>query len=184
MEQMTSMHKKEYRVLFFCSSHSRCFSAPICRVINRLKNKRLLVTSNHVIQYIYNHLAELLNWSLTAKIGVVIHSCDFMYIPCNFSNHSKLNVNCNFEGKCWRKCLIYEAKWKLCDGIYIGNTQKNLKKRMDGHFSNVRFLLKTIKFRIYNQHFKSNTSLTYLYMYMLLNSVNQISTIGEIKTFT
>ena len=30
----------------------------------------------------------------------------------------------------------------MCDAIYIGNTQQTFKKRMDGHFSDIKRLLK------------------------------------------
>ena len=30
----------------------------------------------------------------------------------------------------------------MCDAIYIGNTQQTIKKRMDGHLSDLQHLLK------------------------------------------
>ena len=38
--------------------------------------------------------------------------------------------------------MIYEVQCSTCDAIYIGNTQKNFKKIMDGHFSDLQRLLK------------------------------------------
>ena len=33
----------------------------------------------------------------------------------------------------------------MCDAVYIGNTQQTLKKRIDGHLSDLQRLLKTDK---------------------------------------
>ena len=41
-----------------------------------------------------------------------------------------------------QKRLIYEVKCFIGDAIYIGNTQKTPKKRMDGHFHDFLCLLK------------------------------------------
>ena len=90
----------------------------------------------------YNNLAELLNGDLAAKIGRGIFYKDLMDRECNFSLPSKVNGKCVYEGKRRYKCIIYEVKCSTCNTIYIGNTQQTLKKRMDGHFSDLQRLLK------------------------------------------
>ena len=47
----------------------------------------------------FNNLDELLNGELTANIGWIIHSRELMDRACNFSNPSKVNGKCVFEGK-------------------------------------------------------------------------------------
>ena len=47
-----------------------------------------------------------------------------------------------YEGKCWKKCLIYEVKCSMCEYIYIGNTQHKFNKIMDVHFSDLWNTLK------------------------------------------
>ena len=64
---------------------------------------------------------------------------------CNCSIPSKVNGKCVYEGKCRSRCIIYEVKCCMCDAIYIGNTQQTFKKRMDGHFYDLKILLKTDK---------------------------------------
>ena len=95
--------------------------------------------------HIFNNLAELLNRDLAAKIGRGIVSKDLMDIKCNCSLPSKVNGKCVYKGKCQSRCIIYEVECSTCSGIYIGNTQQNFKKRMDGHFSDILRLLKNGK---------------------------------------
>ena len=93
----------------------------------------------------FNIFSELLNRYLAAKIGQELYSHDLMNRACNCSHPSKVNGKCACEGKCQRKCLIYEVKCRLCDAIYTCNTQQTLKKRTGGHFSDVKRLLKPDK---------------------------------------
>ena len=76
----------------------------------------------------------------------------------------------------------------MCDTIYIGNTQKTLKK-MDSQFSNILRLLKNgQKSDSFNghfeQHFNTTTSRTDLRKYMTCKVVNQLNPISTMKTFT
>ena len=108
----------------------------------------------------YNNLAELLNGDLAAKIGRGIFSKDLMDRECNCSLPSKVNGKCVYEGKFRSKRIIYEVKCSKCDAIYIGNTQQNFKKRMDGHFSDLhKNGQKSDSFAAhFVQHFNSTTS--------------------------
>ena len=89
----------------------------------------------------FNNLAELYNRDLAAKIGRGIFSKYLMDREFNCSLPSIVNVKCVYKGKCRSKCLIYEVKYSMYDGIYIGNTQQTLKTLMDGHLSNLLCLL-------------------------------------------
>ena len=108
---------------------------------------------------------------------------------CNCSLPSKVNVKCVNESKYRNKCLIYAVKCSMCDAIYIGNTQQRLKKRMDGHFSDLLRLLKNGKksdsfAAHFEQHFNSTTSRKYLRKYTTFKVVKQLNLIGAMKTFT
>ena len=77
----------------------------------------------------------------------------------------------------------------MCDAIYIGNTQQNFKKIMDGHFSDLLRLLnnrgKSDSFAAhFKQHFNTTTSRTDLCKYMTFKVVKQLNPIGVMKTFT
>ena len=108
---------------------------------------------------------------------------------CNCSFPSKVIKKCVYEGKCWSKCIIYEVKWSTCDAIYIGNTQKIFKKRMDSHFSDLQRLLKNRQksdsfSSHFIQHFNSTTSHTELRKCMTLKELKQLNTIDAMKCFT
>ena len=77
----------------------------------------------------------------------------------------------------------------MCDTINIGNTQKTLKKGMDGHLSDILRLLnngqKSDSFAAnYRQHFNNIMSRTYIRKYMTFIVLKQINLIGTMKTFT
>ena len=77
----------------------------------------------------------------------------------------------------------------MCDAIYIGHTQKTLKKRMDGHFSDLLRLIRNgQKLDSFAAHFeqrlKATTSRADLRKYMTFKVVKQLNPIGAMKTFT
>ena len=112
-------------------------------VINKLKKSFNLSWLRVQMSYhMYINLAELLNGDLAAKTRREIFSKDLMDRECNCYLPSKVNGKCVYKGKCRHQCVIYEVKSSMCDAIYIGKTQQTLKKRMDGHFSNLLRLLK------------------------------------------
>ena len=108
---------------------------------------------------------------------------------CNCSLPSKVNGKCVYEGKCGAKYIIYQVECSKCDAIYIGYTQQTFKKRMDGHLSDVKRLLKngqkSDSFAAhFVQHFNSTTSRTELRKCMTLKVLKQLNPIGSMKTFT
>ena len=90
----------------------------------------------------FNNIAKLINADLTARIVWVILSRDLIDRECNCYNTYKVNRNCVYKIIGRKNCSINEVKFSMCDAIYIGNTEQTFKKRMDGHFSEVQFLLK------------------------------------------
>ena len=136
--------------------------------------------------HIFNNLAELLYAYLAAKIGRWVLSKDLMDRECNYYLPYKVNRQCVYEGKFWSKCLIYEVKCSMCDAIYIGNTQQELKKIMDGHFSDLLRPLNNGQisdlFAAHLEHqLNSTMSRIYLRKYMTFKVVNELNTIGTIK---
>ena len=111
-------------------------------VINRLRESNLSWIRVQISYHRVNNLAEILNRYLAAKIGQGIFSKELMDRKCNCSLPSKVNGKCVYEGTFRSWCIIYGVKRSMCDAIYIGNTQKTFKKRMNGHFSDLQRLLK------------------------------------------
>ena len=77
----------------------------------------------------------------------------------------------------------------MCDAIYIDNTQQTIKKRIDGHFSDLLRLLKNGQksgsfAAHFEQHFNYTTPGTYLRKNMRFELVKQLNPIGAMKTFT
>ena len=77
----------------------------------------------------------------------------------------------------------------MCDAIYIGNTQQTLKKRVDGHFSNILRLLKNRQksesfTAHFEQHFNSTTSRTDLHNYMAFKVEKHPNLSGTMETLT
>ena len=76
-----------------------------------------------------------------------------------------------------------------CEDIYIGNTYQILKKRTDGHLSNLLPLLKSEKETDsfpahFEQHFNANTPHTDLHKYTTLKVVKHPKPIGAVQFFT
>ena len=137
----------------------------------------------------FNNLSELLNGDLAAKIGREIFSKDLMDRKWNCSLPSKVNGKCVYEGKCRSKCIIYQVEYSMCNALFIGNTKKTSRKRMDGHFSDLLRLLKnrnkSDSFAAhFEQHYNTTTSRIDLRKYIMFKVVKQINLIGAMKTFT
>ena len=89
-----------------------------------------------------NNLDELLNVDLTAKIGRGIIYRYLMDRECNCSIPLRSTASGSTEVNAGKN-LIYEVKLSMYEAIYIGSNQQTLKKRMDGHFSDILHLLKS-----------------------------------------
>lgn len=53
-------------------------------------------------------------WSsdLNAKMMENIKSKDFVDIPYNYNNSTKVNGKCTYNGTCRKACIVYKATWK------------------------------------------------------------------------
>ena len=83
------------------------------------------------------------------------------------------------------KSLNLLGKIYIYGEIYIGNTQQKFKKIMDGHFSDVQFILKNgtmYSFSShYKLHFKPNMPCTDLHKYIKFKVVKHINPILAMK---
>ena len=69
---------------------------------------------------------------------------------CNCSKPNILDDGkCLYKGRCRQSCVIYQVKCKCCKKVYIGNTQKFLKTRIQQHIYDVVCL--------YNDNTKSDS---------------------------
>ena len=82
----------------------------------------------------YSNIAELLQADLTTKLREGLMSNDFVDRSGNCSG-TKTGNKCVNGGKCRQKMVIFEVTCKCCNAKYVGNTQQNLKERMNGHFT-------------------------------------------------
>ena len=85
------------------------------------------------------------------------------YLPrnCNCVSTSKVNCKCIYNNDC-RKCfLIYEAKCKICNQVYIGNTQQHFKMQMSQHFTKTWWLVnKNITSDTFANHFAQHCTVS------------------------
>ena len=109
------------------------------------KNVLFSIFISQMYYHTYNNLSELLDWELTTNIWRWIHSRGLMDRACNFSDPSKVDFKCVYEGNFWEMCLIWWLKCTYCGTIYIRNTQQTFRKIMYGHFSDVLRIIKKEK---------------------------------------
>ena len=86
----------------------------------------------------FSNLREIFQGDLNAKVMANVESKDFKDKPCNC--RAKTDGGC-YSGPisdCRTCCIIYQAKCKICNKEYIGNTQQEEKKRMGQHYGDVK----------------------------------------------
>lgn len=111
----------------------------------------------------FQNFSEILQGDLTCKLREGIYSKDFEDRNCNCNENSKVNGLCAYNSQCRRSCVVYKVISKICDAVYIGNTQQTFKARMNAHFNDVQQLVKNGKFsdsfaRHFAQHFSKKPS--------------------------
>ena len=86
----------------------------------------------------FANLREIFQHDLSSKLTKGLQSKDFMDHDCNCQSSNKdENDLCIYKGKCRRSIVVYKATCLICSMPYIGNTQQQLKARMDQHFGDV-----------------------------------------------
>lgn len=92
------------------------------------------------------------------KVDQGIESIDFMNRGCNCSSTNKDEDGvCIYGGECRRKVAIYGSGCVLCNAIYIGSTQCEVKGRMGGHAQDIRdYFRKNKKADSFQNHFSKH----------------------------
>ena len=137
----------------------------------------------------FMNLRELLHGDLSKKINTGIKSKDFENKPCNCSTNSTSEGTCMYNGMCRQYCIMYKVTCKLCNAVYIGNTQQSFKEQINGHFSDVQNLIMngTVSdsfAKHFAKHFDSKPSCKTLHDNMEFKIVSKLNPIGVMKTFT
>jgi hypothetical protein len=100
-------------------------------------------------------LREMFAGDLSKKITEGVESMDFKVRACNCRD-PRGKGKCQYGGVCRVPIVIYKITCKMTNKIYIGNTQQNFKKRMAGHFQDVKKLMETaVHSDSYARHFAS-----------------------------
>ena len=77
----------------------------------------------------HRNLREIFQGDLNGKITANVRSLDFLNRPCNCRNKEK----CDYGGKCRSQIVVYCANCEITGKKYIGNTQQQVKTRMQQH---------------------------------------------------
>jgi hypothetical protein len=160
------LNKKKEKILKFGRNLnfqikvSKFWKTPIHVIIKKLKIKHNLKWLRFKMCYKRHcNLAEKFNGILNNKLNKDLISLDFENNTCNCSKKALVNGKCAYDDKCRSKCIIYQANCKICNSNYIGNTQRNFKARMDGHYNDIRNLInKDKKSDSFANHFAKHFS--------------------------
>jgi hypothetical protein len=85
----------------------------------------------------FPNLREMSAKYLASKLTEGIQSLDFIVRDCNCKDQTGKG-RCQYGNMCRVPIVIYKITCKMTNKIYIENTQQNFKKRMTGHFQDVR----------------------------------------------
>ena len=82
----------------------------------------------------------MLAGDLSKKLTEGVESMDFKVRDCNCRD-PRGTGKCQYGGICRVPIVVYKITCTLTKKVYIGNTQQNFKKRMAGHFQDVKRLM-------------------------------------------
>jgi hypothetical protein len=95
----------------------------------------------------------MLAGDLASKLTEGAELMDFMIRKCNCIDPREIG-QCQYGDMCRVTIVVYKITCKMTNKIYIGNTQQNFKKRMAGHFQEVKKLMeKGVHSNSYTRHF-------------------------------
>ena len=153
----TIKNKRMSRKTFFCIGVSEVWKQnnAIGAILKTLRNKHGLKWLRLSLSYHkFPNLRELLQGDLTTKLMEHIGSKDFERRECNCTTASKVDGVCIYGGNCRESMVIYKATCKETGKFYVGCTQQKVKKRFDGHFTEVcGFVNKGILSDSFARHF-------------------------------
>jgi hypothetical protein len=139
-EEKKEQDKQRNRSVYFCIGYSKFWKEPIHRWIMKLRNRFNIKWLRILMSYHrFPNLREMLAGDLASKQTEGVQSLDFMVRYCNCKDPTGKG-RCQYGNMCKVPIVIYKITCKMTNKIYIGNTQQNFKKRMTGHFQDVRTL--------------------------------------------
>jgi predicted GIY-YIG superfamily endonuclease len=131
--------RKDNRSVFFVMGFSNvCRFLRIPKLMKKLKKRYKLswLCVNMAYQQ-FTNLRERFSGDLTGKLNAGLKPLDLMSRPCNCNSRSKVNGQCVFNEQCRAKVLVYKVTCLCCNLVYIGVTQRTLKRRVQEHISAV-----------------------------------------------
>jgi len=190
-ESESPKKKRDTQCIPFIVGMCKFWEVPIHVRLKELRNKYGLTWLRFTMCYTkFSNLREMFQGDLGRKLMKGIMSRDFMDLPCNCNAASKIDGKCIYKGDCRKMCVVYQAKCKICDEVYIGNTQQKMKERQGQHLHDVRELsFKEKKSDSFAAHFAShfpkgskpsNYEIRQMLEYKILWQANPISCL---KTF-
>lgn len=146
-------NRNRKRACYFCVGYSKAWTRPIHQTIKEVKDRYKLGWLRVSMSYHrFNNLRELLQGDMSGKINKGIVSLDFQTLECNCLKRK--TRGCDYNGVCRSPLVVYKVVCKNTGKIYIGNTQRFFKKRMQDHFGDTKRLhLKGEKSDTYAKHF-------------------------------
>jgi hypothetical protein len=88
----------------------------------------------------FPNLREMLAGDLSKKLTDGVELMDFKVRDCNCRD-PRGTGKCQYEGIYRVPIVIYKVTCKITNKIYIRNIQQNFKKRIAGHFQDVKLLM-------------------------------------------
>jgi hypothetical protein len=124
--------------LYFKVGFSHYWWKPIHKTIHEVKSRFPSLTWLCVSMsyHHFSNLCELFQSDLNTKLNNAIISKDFQNLFCNCRN----NQACLYEGKCCHSIVVYQVTCLKMNKRYIGNTQQDVKTRLQGHTQDVKNL--------------------------------------------
>jgi hypothetical protein len=85
-------------------------------------------------------MREMLQGDLSKKLTEGVESVDLKVRECNCRGGRRAG-KCQYGGFCRMPIVINRVTCKMMNKTYIGNTQQHFKRRMRGHFQDVKKLM-------------------------------------------
>lgn len=161
-EQNKAKNRKKSRKrktdVYFTIGFSSFFRYPIHKIINRLKKLHNQTWRFSMSYRRFANISQILSSDVDRKLNLGLVT-DFSRENCNCSRVSKVNGECIYGGDCRSKIVVYECTCLICSKVYRGNTQQNVKTRINKHLDEVRSEIGgKEKYDSFSGHFASHFS--------------------------
>ena len=133
--------------IHFCIRFVNSWKTSMHKLRNELVKNSLKSwwTRVRMLHHRFPNLSKLFYGDLSGEIKKDICSLDYTHEKtCNFSKNidNEPEVTCAIGGKCSTNFVTYKAMCRETGKYYIRSARITYKKRMEGHFTNVRKLVK------------------------------------------